>query len=162
MRHVLRHGRRGRGTVLGFYCVVGEDVRLGARCMLGHHVVLHPGTWIGDDVRIDDHAVIGSSPCGRPTVPPPRNGPFPPPGWGALHRGELGGDLCRRRARGACAGGGPGDHPGGRDGGRGHDRGARGGGGEPLHGGALLQARDQRIRDRLFHPRGPRLPRPGW
>ncbi|ARA94840.1 UDP-3-O-(3-hydroxymyristoyl)glucosamine N-acyltransferase [Rhodothermaceae bacterium RA] len=52
----------GEGTTLGHYCVIEEDVSIGAHCSIGHHVVIHAGTRIGDGVRIDDHAVIGKQP----------------------------------------------------------------------------------------------------
>jgi acetyltransferase-like isoleucine patch superfamily enzyme len=52
----------GEGTTLGEGCVLGPRVRLGARCRVGHHVVLHADTEVGDDVRIDDQAVLGKLP----------------------------------------------------------------------------------------------------
>jgi UDP-2-acetamido-3-amino-2,3-dideoxy-glucuronate N-acetyltransferase len=52
----------GDGTTLGEGCVIGPGVRTGARCRIGHHVVIHEGTVIGNDVRIDDHATLGKSP----------------------------------------------------------------------------------------------------
>jgi acetyltransferase-like isoleucine patch superfamily enzyme len=52
----------GDGTTLGEYCVVGANVRLGAGCRVGHHVVIHPDTVVGRDVRIDDHATLGKLP----------------------------------------------------------------------------------------------------
>ena len=52
----------GAGTTLGQFCIVEDDVTIGADCRIGHHVVIHAGTHIGDGVRIDDHAVIGKQP----------------------------------------------------------------------------------------------------
>lgn len=52
----------GEGTVVGEYCVVEDDVRVGRDCTIGHHVVLRRGTIVGDGSRIDDHAVIGKQP----------------------------------------------------------------------------------------------------
>jgi acetyltransferase-like isoleucine patch superfamily enzyme len=52
----------GPGTTLGEGCVLGPRVKLGARCRVGHHVVLHADTEVGDDVRIDDQAVLGKLP----------------------------------------------------------------------------------------------------
>jgi acetyltransferase-like isoleucine patch superfamily enzyme len=37
-------------------------VEIGSGCVIGHHVIIHDGTTIGDNVRIDDHAVIGKFP----------------------------------------------------------------------------------------------------
>ena len=42
--------------------IVMDEVRIGRGCVIGHYVVLHPGTEIADEVRIDDHAVIGKQP----------------------------------------------------------------------------------------------------
>ncbi|MBP7148519.1 MAG: N-acetyltransferase [Acidobacteria bacterium] len=52
----------GEGTVLGHGTVVGAGVRLGRGCRVGYHVVIHEGTLVGDNVRIDDHAVLGKLP----------------------------------------------------------------------------------------------------
>jgi hypothetical protein len=41
---------------------VGENVRIGSGCRIGHHVVIHADTVIGNDVRIDDHASLGKHP----------------------------------------------------------------------------------------------------
>jgi len=37
-------------------------VRIGAGCVVGHHVVIHEDSRIGDNVRIDDGTVIGKHP----------------------------------------------------------------------------------------------------
>ncbi len=42
--------------------VLGEDVRIGERVTFGAHVVVHPGTAIGDGCTIEDHAVLGKPP----------------------------------------------------------------------------------------------------
>jgi len=52
----------GAGTTMGEGCFIGENVRLGTGCRLGHHVVVHPGTVIGDGVRIDDQSSLGKLP----------------------------------------------------------------------------------------------------
>ena len=52
----------GAGTVLGEFCVIGEDVQIGTGCKIGHHVVVHADTFVGNDVRIDDHATLGKLP----------------------------------------------------------------------------------------------------
>lgn len=52
----------GAGTTHGEGCVFGAGVRAGTNCRIGHHVVLHEGTVIGNDVRIDDHATLGKLP----------------------------------------------------------------------------------------------------
>jgi acetyltransferase-like isoleucine patch superfamily enzyme len=52
----------GAGTTFGEHCVVGPNVRVGTGCRIGHGVVLHADTVVGNDVRIDDHAVLGKHP----------------------------------------------------------------------------------------------------
>jgi acetyltransferase-like isoleucine patch superfamily enzyme len=44
------------------FCVIEEDVSIGAGCRIGNGVVIHAGTKVGSNVRIDDHAVIGKAP----------------------------------------------------------------------------------------------------
>lgn len=43
-------------------CVIEEDVIIGKRCQFGYNVVIRKGTIIGNNVRIDDNAVIGKRP----------------------------------------------------------------------------------------------------
>ena len=50
------------GLLCGYNVVIEENVRIGVVCQIGHGVVIHAGTQIGDKVRIDDHAVLGKSP----------------------------------------------------------------------------------------------------
>ena len=52
----------GVGTQLGFNSVVQENVRIGSNCRIGSGVIIHPGSIIGNNVRIDDHTVIGKLP----------------------------------------------------------------------------------------------------
>jgi acetyltransferase-like isoleucine patch superfamily enzyme len=52
----------GAGTSVGENCVIAENVRIGSGCRIGSLVVIHPGTVIGNDVRIDDHATLGKLP----------------------------------------------------------------------------------------------------
>lgn len=52
----------GPGTTVGEGCVVGAHVRTGSNCRIGHCVVIHADTVIGNDVRIDDHATLGKLP----------------------------------------------------------------------------------------------------
>ena len=54
--------RVGEGTRLGHGVVLGARVRVGARCQIGAYAVIHADPVIGDDVRIDDHSVIGKLP----------------------------------------------------------------------------------------------------
>ncbi len=54
--------RIGTGTSIGKFCVIEEDVTIGMKCLIGHHVVIRRGTSIGDGVRIDDHATLGKVP----------------------------------------------------------------------------------------------------
>jgi len=55
-------------AILGEGCVVGEGVSIGPGCHIGHHVVIHDGTVVGRDVRVDDLATLGTGghePCSR-------------------------------------------------------------------------------------------------
>lgn len=47
---------------VGEFCVIGDDVTIGAGSAIGHRVVIHDGTTIGENVRIDDGTVIGKRP----------------------------------------------------------------------------------------------------
>jgi len=52
----------GADTTMGEGCVIGPNVRIGSRCRIGHLVVIHADTLVGDDVRIDDRATLGKRP----------------------------------------------------------------------------------------------------
>jgi UDP-2-acetamido-3-amino-2,3-dideoxy-glucuronate N-acetyltransferase len=54
--------RIGEGTEVGSGAVLERDVVVGRNCRLGHHVVLREGSILGDEVRVDDFAVIGKRP----------------------------------------------------------------------------------------------------
>jgi len=43
-------------------CIIEEDVIIGKRCQFGYNVVIRKGTTIGNNVRIDDNAIIGKRP----------------------------------------------------------------------------------------------------
>jgi UDP-N-acetylglucosamine acyltransferase len=51
--------RLGDGCEIGPYCVIGPDVRLGARCRLHSHVVIDGNTTLGDENEIFPFASIG-------------------------------------------------------------------------------------------------------
>ena len=38
------------------------NVRIGSGCRVGHLVVIHPDTVVGNEARIDDHATLGKLP----------------------------------------------------------------------------------------------------
>lgn len=55
-------------TEIGPGCLIAEsasipprDVRIGANCVIGHGVVIHPRTVIGDNVGIREHCTVGSA-----------------------------------------------------------------------------------------------------
>ncbi|MBD3383440.1 N-acetyltransferase [candidate division KSB1 bacterium] len=52
----------GTQCEIGHYVVIEEGVKIGVHCMIGHSVIIHAGTEIGDNVRIDDHTVVGKQP----------------------------------------------------------------------------------------------------
>jgi UDP-3-O-[3-hydroxymyristoyl] glucosamine N-acyltransferase len=68
----------GADTVIGEFCVVGENVRIGRGCHIGHHVVLHADTVVGDTVRIDDHAALGKKPMKAANSATTREQELPP------------------------------------------------------------------------------------
>jgi len=68
--------RVGRGTTIGAYTVLGVQVVVGEDCVTGNGVVLHPGTQVGDRVRIDDHAVLGKRPMRGPRSAITRESPL--------------------------------------------------------------------------------------
>jgi len=59
---IAKSATLGKGTTVGQFCFVGDDVVIGANCQIGHHVTIHNDTQIGDNVRIDDGAVLGKFP----------------------------------------------------------------------------------------------------
>jgi acetyltransferase-like isoleucine patch superfamily enzyme len=52
----------GPGTTVGEGTTVAAGVRTGSDCRIGHHVVIHADTRLGDAVRVDDHATLGKLP----------------------------------------------------------------------------------------------------
>jgi len=52
----------GAGSQVGHNSVISENVRIGENCRIGSGVIVHPDTVIGNNVRIDDHAVVGKLP----------------------------------------------------------------------------------------------------
>jgi acetyltransferase-like isoleucine patch superfamily enzyme len=46
----------------GPYCVISDDAQIGADVRFGAHVVVHPGTVIGDGCEVQDGAVLGKPP----------------------------------------------------------------------------------------------------
>ncbi len=52
----------GTETHYGEFCFFGKNVKIGCSCKVGHRVIIHEDTVIGDNVRIDDGAVIGKRP----------------------------------------------------------------------------------------------------
>ncbi len=49
-------------VVVGEHCVLAAGVRIGRGSRLGHGVIVHDDTVVGQSVRIDDHAVLGKLP----------------------------------------------------------------------------------------------------
>ncbi|MCF7918821.1 MAG: acetyltransferase [Candidatus Cloacimonetes bacterium] len=56
----------GKNTRLGIFSIILADVIIGDDCQIGHNVVIHPGSRIGDGVRIDDNSIIGKEPLRSP------------------------------------------------------------------------------------------------
>jgi len=74
----------GEGTTHGEGCVFGAGVRVGKGCRIGHHVVIHPDTVVGDNVRVDDHAVLGKLPMKAANSATTREQQLPPLAVGEL------------------------------------------------------------------------------
>jgi UDP-2-acetamido-3-amino-2,3-dideoxy-glucuronate N-acetyltransferase len=70
-------GEVAEDAIIGPYCVIGEGARIGSSTRLGAHVVVHPGTSIGEGCEVQDNAVLGKPPklakhstaAGAPTEP---------------------------------------------------------------------------------------------
>jgi UDP-N-acetylglucosamine acyltransferase len=52
----------GEGAVIGPFCLVEGDARIGARTVLRSHVVVGPHTELGEDCEIYAHATLGMGP----------------------------------------------------------------------------------------------------
>jgi acetyltransferase-like isoleucine patch superfamily enzyme len=46
----------------GPYCVIADDAQIGSDVRFGAHVIVHPGTVIGDGCELQDGAVLGKPP----------------------------------------------------------------------------------------------------
>ncbi len=65
-QHISGSAQIGKGTKIGFNCVILDNVVIGTNCMIGHNVVIHEGSEIGENVRIDDNTIIGKIPLSSP------------------------------------------------------------------------------------------------
>ena len=134
------------------------SVRLGTGCRLGHHVVIHADTVIGNDVRIDDHATLGKLPMRAANSATTKEQELPPLTVGDLSIVGTGVVLLsRRRDRRQGADGGPVHRARERHGRARHDRRARRHGRELLHRRPLLQARERVLHHRVLDARGSRV-----
>ena len=52
----------GAGSQIGHNSVISENAQIGENCRIASFVVIHPDTVIGNNVRIDDHTVVGKLP----------------------------------------------------------------------------------------------------
>jgi acetyltransferase-like isoleucine patch superfamily enzyme len=55
-------GEVAADAVIGPYCVVGDAARIAAGARLGAHVVVHPGTVVGERCEVQDGVVLGKPP----------------------------------------------------------------------------------------------------
>jgi acetyltransferase-like isoleucine patch superfamily enzyme len=62
---------------IGPYCVVADDATIGAGTRLGAHVVVHPGTVVGEGCEVQDGAVLGKPPKLAQHSTAPRGGGDP-------------------------------------------------------------------------------------
>lgn len=56
----------GKGTSIGHYCIVEDDVTIGRHCQIGHHAIVLSGTQIAEGVQVGDHSVLGKFPMRAP------------------------------------------------------------------------------------------------
>nr|WP_198018155.1 N-acetyltransferase [Hippea jasoniae] len=68
----------GENTQIGYFTVIGRDVKIGKNCQIDNNVVIHEGTIIGDNVRIDDNTVIGKQPMKSPISATTKKQQLPP------------------------------------------------------------------------------------
>lgn len=54
--------RIGEGGNFQSGCIIEDDCVIGNHVTIGHYAVIYPGTCIGDNVVVQDHAVIGKKP----------------------------------------------------------------------------------------------------
>lgn len=54
--------RLGRGVSIGPFCVIEQEVTIGARCKLDSHVVIKQGSTLADDNHVCEGAIIGGLP----------------------------------------------------------------------------------------------------
>lgn len=52
----------GNGVIIGEFCVIEDNVRIGDNCIIGHGVIIKEGTIIEKNVRVDENTVIGKLP----------------------------------------------------------------------------------------------------
>ena len=51
-----------QGVTIGYFSVIGKNVKLGENVIVGNSVTIWPGTIIGDNVQVGDGCVIGKQP----------------------------------------------------------------------------------------------------
>lgn len=61
-RFVSSKAKIGRGTTLGYFVVVEDDVEIGENCIIGHNVVIHRGSTLGNNCLVGDGSIIGKLP----------------------------------------------------------------------------------------------------
>jgi acetyltransferase-like isoleucine patch superfamily enzyme len=61
----------------GPYCVIADDATIGAGTRLGAHVIVHPGTVVGEGCEVQDGAVLGKPPKLARHSSAPRSGGEP-------------------------------------------------------------------------------------
>ena len=59
----------GEGVVVGPYCIIGPQVRIGARTHLHSHVIVDGDTWLGEDCELFPYSVVGTTPQDKKLKP---------------------------------------------------------------------------------------------
>lgn len=68
----------GRGSRVGFFSVIYEDVWVGEEVVIGNNVTIYPGTIIGKGTKIGDNSVLGKQPQPGKTSTVKYTDPLPP------------------------------------------------------------------------------------
>lgn len=59
----------GPGVVVGPYCIIGPEVRIGAGSHLHSHVIVDGDTWLGEECELFPYSVVGTTPQDKKLKP---------------------------------------------------------------------------------------------
>jgi acetyltransferase-like isoleucine patch superfamily enzyme len=76
--YINQNATLGRGSQVGFFTVIYENVWTGEEVVIGNNVSIYPGTVIGKGARIGDNSVLGKQPHPGKTSTVQYAGALPP------------------------------------------------------------------------------------